>query len=140
MVIVAIGTERFQLLWSFGSADYRQLLPSGDVTLSSIFAATVCRFLAETNGNPRRRLNDILIYNVTHLPIINHLFSGHEEREEKKVSIELRNIVGSIQRLWQRARGVGSVHDLVLRSDRLSCENEHRWSAKVMQNFRIETL
>lgn len=29
-----------------------------------IFAATVCRFLAEENGNPRRRLNNILKYDA----------------------------------------------------------------------------
>ncbi|KAL8739579.1 MAG: hypothetical protein Q9190_007633, partial [Brigantiaea leucoxantha] len=69
-----------------------------------IFAATVCRFLREANGNPRRRLNDILKYDaediskqdVTYLPIMNHLFSGHGEREKEKLSLEFRNIVGSI--------------------------------------------
>ena len=69
-----------------------------------VFAATVCRFLAEANGNPRRRLNDILKYDaeeiskqdVTYLPVMNHLFSGHGEREKEKLSIEFRNIVGSI--------------------------------------------
>ena len=69
-----------------------------------IFAATVCRFLAEVNGNPRRRLGDILEYDVeeistqdaTYLPVMNLLFSGHGEREKEKLSIEFRNIVGSI--------------------------------------------
>ena len=69
-----------------------------------IFAATVCRFLGETNGNPRRRLDDILKYNaedisrqdMTYLPVMNHLFSGHGEREREKLSLEFRNIVGSI--------------------------------------------
>ena len=69
-----------------------------------IFAATVCRFLGEANGNPRRRLDDILKYDaediskqdVTYLPIINHSFSGHGEREKEKLSLEFRNIVGSI--------------------------------------------
>ena len=69
-----------------------------------IFAATVCRFLGEANGNPRRRLNDILEYDaediskqdVTYLPILNHLFSGQGEREKEKLSTEFREIVGSI--------------------------------------------
>ena len=69
-----------------------------------IFAATICRFLGEANGSPRRRLNDILEYDaediskqdMTYLPIMNHIFSGHGEREKKKLSLEFRNIVGSI--------------------------------------------
>ena len=69
-----------------------------------IFAATVCRFLGEANGNPRRRLNDVLTYDaaeiskqdVTYLPIMDHLFSDHGEREKEKLSLEFRNIVGSI--------------------------------------------
>lgn len=69
-----------------------------------IFAATVCRFLGEANGNPRRRLNDVLKYDaediskqdVTYLPVMNHLFSGHGEREKEKLSLEFRNIMGSI--------------------------------------------
>ena len=55
-----------------------------------IFAATVCRFLAEANGNPRTRLEDILEYNagglsnqeLTYLPILNHIFSGQTAREK----------------------------------------------------------
>ena len=69
-----------------------------------IFAATVCRFLEEANGSPRRRLNDVLKYDakeisnqdVTYLPIMDNLFSGHGEREKEKLSLEFRNIVGSI--------------------------------------------
>lgn len=69
-----------------------------------IFAVTVCRFLGELNGNPLRRLDDILKYDaeeiskqdVTYLPIINHLFSGYGEREKEKLSLEFRNIVGLI--------------------------------------------
>ena len=69
-----------------------------------IFAATVCRFLGEAKGNPRRRLNDILKYDaeeiskqdVTYLPIMNHLFSSYGEREKEKLSVEFQNIVGSI--------------------------------------------
>lgn len=69
-----------------------------------IFATTVCRFLREVNGDPRRRLKDILQYDtediskqdVTYLPILNHLFSGQPEREKEKLSQRFREIVGSI--------------------------------------------
>ena len=69
-----------------------------------IFAATVCRFLREVNGDPRRRLKDILDYDtedipkqdVTYLPILNHLFAGQPEREKEKLSQGFREIVGSI--------------------------------------------
>ena len=69
-----------------------------------IFAATVCRFLGEANGIPGRRLDDILKYDaediskqdVTYLPIMDQLFNGYGEREKEKLSLEFRNIVGSI--------------------------------------------
>ena len=66
-----------------------------------IFAAIVCRFLEKTNDNSRKRLNDVLTYdaaeifkqNVIYLLIMNHLFSDHEKREKKKLSLKFRNIV-----------------------------------------------
>ncbi|KAF2175951.1 hypothetical protein K469DRAFT_679307 [Zopfia rhizophila CBS 207.26] len=69
-----------------------------------IFAATVCRFVGETIGNPRRRLNDILKYetedvsklDMTYLPILNPLFAIQDEREKEKLSREFREIVGGI--------------------------------------------
>ena len=69
-----------------------------------VFAATVCRFLGEVNGNPRRRLKDILSYDtedipkqdVIYLPILNHLFAGQTEREKEKLSQEFREVVRSI--------------------------------------------
>ena len=69
-----------------------------------IFAATVCRFLAEANGNPRTRLEDILDYNaeglsnqeLTYLPILNHIFGGQTAREKERSSKEFREIVGPI--------------------------------------------
>ena len=69
-----------------------------------IFAATVCRFLAEANGNPRTRLGDILTYDaedvskqdLTYLPILNHLFCDQGAREKEKLSKEFREIVGPI--------------------------------------------
>ncbi|KAI9763398.1 MAG: hypothetical protein M1839_006453 [Geoglossum umbratile] len=69
-----------------------------------IFAATACRFVGETIGNPRRRLNDILKYetedvsrlDITYLPILNPLFAIQGEKEKEKLSKEFREIVGSI--------------------------------------------
>ena len=69
-----------------------------------IFAATVCRFLAEANRSPRARLRDILAYNaediskqdLTYLPILNHVFRGQGENEKEKWSEEFREIVGPI--------------------------------------------
>ncbi|KAH0562822.1 hypothetical protein GP486_002547 [Trichoglossum hirsutum] len=69
-----------------------------------IFAATVCRFIGETIGNPRRRLNDILKYeiedvsrlNITYLPILDPLFAIQGEKEKEKLSREFQEIVGSI--------------------------------------------
>ncbi|KAI9784183.1 MAG: hypothetical protein M1839_002689 [Geoglossum umbratile] len=69
-----------------------------------IFAATVCRFIGETIGNPQKRLNDILEYetkdvsrlDITYLPILNSLFAIQSKREKEKLSNEFREIVGSI--------------------------------------------
>ena len=69
-----------------------------------IFAATVCRFLAEANRSPRARLLDILAYNaediskqdLTYLPILKHVFCGQGEREMEKWSKEFQEIVGPI--------------------------------------------
>ncbi|KAF2175652.1 hypothetical protein K469DRAFT_609959 [Zopfia rhizophila CBS 207.26] len=69
-----------------------------------IFAATVCRFVGEISGNPRRRLEDILRYetedvsklDMTYLPILNSLFATQYGKEKKKLSREFQEIVGSI--------------------------------------------
>ncbi|KAI9775305.1 MAG: hypothetical protein M1839_001289 [Geoglossum umbratile] len=69
-----------------------------------IFAATICRFVGETIGNPRRRLNDILKYetedmsrlDITYLPVLNPLFAIQSEKEKEKLSKEFREVVGSI--------------------------------------------
>ncbi|KAF2737776.1 hypothetical protein EJ04DRAFT_487350 [Polyplosphaeria fusca] len=69
-----------------------------------IFAATVCRFVGEHSGNPRRRLQDILEYetenvnklSMTYLPILKSLFTTQEKKERTKLSGEFQEIVGSI--------------------------------------------
>ena len=68
-----------------------------------IFAATVCRFLAEANQSPRARLKDILTYNIedisqqdlTYIPILNHLFCESGQRAEN-TSEKFRDIIGPI--------------------------------------------
>ncbi|KAF2685435.1 hypothetical protein K458DRAFT_239113, partial [Lentithecium fluviatile CBS 122367] len=69
-----------------------------------IFAATVCLFVGEASGNPRRRLKDILGYEtedvsklgMTYLPILKSLFSTQDKKEKRKLSREFQEIVGSI--------------------------------------------
>ncbi|KAF2812823.1 uncharacterized protein BDZ99DRAFT_555664, partial [Mytilinidion resinicola] len=69
-----------------------------------IFAATVCRFVGELSGNPRRRLEDILAYEtedvsklgITYLPILESLFATQDRKEKMKLSREFQEIVGSI--------------------------------------------
>jgi hypothetical protein len=69
-----------------------------------IFAATVCRFVGEIEGNPRRRLEDILGYETedmsqlgkTYLPILKPLFPNGSSKEGRKLSIDFQEIVGSI--------------------------------------------
>ncbi|KAF2738129.1 hypothetical protein EJ04DRAFT_429802 [Polyplosphaeria fusca] len=69
-----------------------------------IFAATVCRFIGEVSGNPRRRLEDILKYEtedvsklgMTYLPILKSLFTTQDRKEKTKLSREFQEIVGSI--------------------------------------------
>lgn len=85
-----------------------------------IFAATVCRCLGEVNGNPPRRLKDILSYDtenipkqdITYFPILNHLFSGQTEREREKLSQGFREIVGSIV-ILENTLSVSSIANLL---------------------------
>jgi hypothetical protein len=70
-----------------------------------IFAATVCRFVGETKGNPKRRLDTILKYQAvdqvskldrTYLPILNQLFEDQDEVERERLAEEFREVVGII--------------------------------------------
>jgi hypothetical protein len=70
-----------------------------------IFAATVCRFVGETKGNPKRRLDTILKYQAvdqvskldrTYLPILNQLFEDQDEVESERLAEEFREVVGII--------------------------------------------
>ncbi|KAF2192301.1 hypothetical protein K469DRAFT_309124 [Zopfia rhizophila CBS 207.26] len=94
-----------------------------------IFAATVCRFVGETIGNPRRRLNDILKYenedvsklDMTYLPILNPLFAIQGEREKEKLSREFQEIVGSIVILESPLSIISLAHLLNIPKEDVSC-------------------
>lgn len=69
-----------------------------------IFAATVCRFIAQ-GSRPQRRLEAILQAPkatspsnlvAIYLPILNHLFMGQHEWEQEELAREFREIVGPI--------------------------------------------
>ncbi|KAH6981484.1 hypothetical protein EDB80DRAFT_626107, partial [Ilyonectria destructans] len=71
-----------------------------------IFAATVCRFLADRRcGNPNKQLQEVLKYrtrsqesqlDATYLPVLNQLVVGLPIRQREKALQEFRVIVGSI--------------------------------------------
>ncbi|KAL7784066.1 hypothetical protein V8C37DRAFT_413532 [Trichoderma ceciliae] len=69
-----------------------------------IFAATVCRFLADRKrGNPRRQLRKVLAYqtssklDATYLPVLDQQIAGLSGQEEKvEVLQEFQHIIGSI--------------------------------------------
>ncbi|KAH7110462.1 hypothetical protein EDB81DRAFT_371295 [Dactylonectria macrodidyma] len=71
-----------------------------------IFAATVCRFLAERKcGNPDKQLQEVLKYqtrsqesqlDATYLPVLDRLVVGLPTRQRDRVLREFRVIVGSI--------------------------------------------
>ncbi|KAH6986690.1 hypothetical protein EDB80DRAFT_655684 [Ilyonectria destructans] len=71
-----------------------------------IFAATVCRFLADRRcGNPDKQLQEVLKYrtrsqesqlDATYLPVLNQLVVGFPIRQREKALQEFRVIVGSI--------------------------------------------
>ena len=94
-----------------------------------IVAATLCRFLGEINGNPRRRLVDILQYDtedipkqdVTYLPILNHLFAGQTERQKEKLSQGFREVVGSIIMLEDPLSVTSIAHLLDISREDVSC-------------------
>ena len=71
-----------------------------------IFAATVCRFLADRKcGNPNKQLQEVMKYqtrnpesqlHATYLPVLNQLIHGLSERKSIEILEEFRYIVGSI--------------------------------------------
>ncbi|KAF2178665.1 platelet-activating factor acetylhydrolase IB subunit alpha, partial [Zopfia rhizophila CBS 207.26] len=92
-------------------------------------AQTVCRFVGEISGNPRRRLEDILRYetedvsklDMTYLPILNSLFATQYGKEKKKLSREFQEIVGSIVVL-ENPLSINSLARLLGRTkDDISC-------------------
>ncbi|KAK9434774.1 uncharacterized protein VB005_09557 [Metarhizium brunneum] len=69
-----------------------------------IFAATVCRFIADRNdANPDRQLQEVLHIgsdisqlHATYLPVLNKLIMGLSNMRRDKVLQEFRRIVGAI--------------------------------------------
>lgn len=70
-----------------------------------IVAATICRFVSDLNGNPVKRLIQILDQPIgqrsqlerTYLPVLSQILASVEDDEEReKLSHNFRNIVGSI--------------------------------------------
>jgi hypothetical protein len=71
-----------------------------------IFAATVCRFVADPiKGNPKKRLGAILEYQTasqasildrTYLPVLDQLLVDQDEAEQEELAREFREIVGTI--------------------------------------------
>jgi hypothetical protein len=70
-----------------------------------IFAATVCRFVADPNWDPKKRLNTILEYQKaglvsklkgTYDPILEQLLRDQDEEEEEIIAKEFREVVGTI--------------------------------------------
>jgi hypothetical protein len=71
-----------------------------------IFAATICRFLADRKcGNPAKQLGKVIKYqtrsqesklDATYLPVLNQLVDGLSERERVEILEDFRYIVGSI--------------------------------------------
>ncbi|KAK8901229.1 hypothetical protein QC760_010303 [Botrytis cinerea] len=70
-----------------------------------IFAATVCRFIADQNWDPKDRLNVILQYQMTpnisklgktYLPILNQQLINQDAEEKRRLIQEFREVVGAI--------------------------------------------
>ncbi|KAL5372303.1 hypothetical protein DPSP01_013598 [Paraphaeosphaeria sporulosa] len=94
-----------------------------------IFAATICRFVGELTGNPRRRLEDILSYEtedvsklgMTYLPILESLFATQDKKEKMKLSREFQDIVGSIVVLESPLSITSLAHLLGKAKDDVNC-------------------
>ncbi|KAI9782331.1 MAG: hypothetical protein M1839_005204 [Geoglossum umbratile] len=70
-----------------------------------IFAATVCRFVADPRWDPRKRLAHILEYQTvsqaskldrTYLPILDQLLIDQDEVENENLAMEFQEVVGAI--------------------------------------------
>jgi NACHT domain len=70
-----------------------------------IFAATVCRFVADPRWDPKKRLAHILKYQTvsqaskldrTYLPILDQLLVDQDEVEKEKLAMDFQEVVGTI--------------------------------------------
>ncbi len=72
-----------------------------------ISAATACRYIGDERGNPRKCLEQWLVYqkttaskhNATYLPIMDRLFNEEDVAEKESQATDFRAIVGSIVNL-----------------------------------------
>lgn len=94
-----------------------------------IFASTICRYVGEKNGIPRKRLNDILKYeredvsklDMTYLPILDPLFAIQGKREKEELSRDFREIVGSIVVLESPLSIASLAHLLNIPGEDINC-------------------
>lgn len=107
---------RIKLEYDRSVPNHRQLpslwpQPSETLTLVAmaiplfIFAATTCRFLADRNGNPDRKLRKVLEqrtknqesqFDATYLPVLNQMLEKLSGPDKEEALQEFRDIVGSI--------------------------------------------
>ncbi|KAF9775827.1 hypothetical protein IL306_006042 [Fusarium sp. DS 682] len=108
--------EKVLLEWNSSVAESRRLPLTwpGESVLRSlveravplfIFAAMVCRFIADRNGGPRTRLNKVIEYSTwkaadkmqaTYAPVLDQLLIGLSPAEKKEALCEFKLIVGAI--------------------------------------------
>ncbi|KAI0414361.1 hypothetical protein F5X98DRAFT_349372 [Xylaria grammica] len=100
---VSHSRRKLQVDWP-GSSDFEALVHMA--TPLFIFAATVCRFLADRrHGNPDKNLQKVLRYRTrsqeskmdnTYRPVLDMMLMGLSRRERMEAISEFRVIVGSI--------------------------------------------
>jgi hypothetical protein len=95
-----------------------------------IFAATVCRFVADPKASPKRRLNTVLSYQTgdevskldkTYLPILSQLFAEQDKVEQKRLAEEFREVVGPIVVLASPLSVISLSSILSLPEDEIAC-------------------
>jgi hypothetical protein len=96
-----------------------------------IFAATVCRFIADSKRFPKTQLNTILRYHTknniskldkTYLPILDQLFSEQDEIEQQEVAKGFREVVGPIIILASPLSIVSLASLLDISEDEITCK------------------
>lgn len=98
-----------------------------------IFAATVCRFIADPRWNPEKRLTIILEsrmanqsskFDQTYFPILNQLLVGQDEIEKEGIVRDFREIVGAIVILEDPLSTVSLARLLDISQEDIDCRLE----------------